>query len=105
MKEITVLELKQLMDNKANFQLIDVRETLEYGICNIKGESIPLDEVIPNLHRIQKDKQVVIHCKSGKRSSQLVKYLEKNYGYTNLYSLQGGITAWAQEVDESMVIY
>ncbi len=105
MKEISVQELKQLIDNKGDFQLIDVREALEYDICNIRGESIPLDEVIANLHRISTTKQVIFHCKGGNRSSQMVKYLEKNHGFQNLYSLKGGITAWAQEVDPAMVIY
>lgn len=105
MKEISVSDLKQLIDSKADFQLIDVREVHEFDICNLQGELIPMGEVPDQVERINKDKQVVIHCRSGKRSGQIVQYLEKNHGFTNLYNLQGGILAWAAEIDSSMPTY
>lgn len=105
MKEVSVQELKQLIDSKADFQLIDVREEHEYEICHLNGELIPMAEVPNNVDKIRKEGQVIIHCRSGKRSGQIVQFLEKNHGYTNLYNLQGGITAWAQEIDTSMPTY
>jgi sulfur-carrier protein adenylyltransferase/sulfurtransferase len=105
MKEVTVQELKALKDSNANFQLIDVREPHEYEICNLDGELIPQAEIPHNVDKIAKDKQVVIHCRSGARSGNMVKWLESNHGFTNLYNLKGGILAWAKEIDTSMPTY
>jgi adenylyltransferase/sulfurtransferase len=105
MKEITVQELKALKDSGADFQLIDVREPHEYDICNLAGELIPQGEIPSNVERIAKDKQVVVHCRSGARSGNMVNWLEKNHGFTNLYNLKGGILAWAKEIDTSMPTY
>jgi len=105
MKEITVQELKALKDSKADFQLIDVREPHEFDICQIEGELIPMAEIPDNVERISKNRQVIIHCRSGKRSGQIVQYLEKEHGFTNLYNLKDGILGWAKEIDPSMATY
>ena len=105
MKEVTVQELKALKEKGADFQLIDVREPHEYEICNLEGELIPQGDIPHNVDKIAKDKQVVIHCRSGARSGNMVKWLEKNHRFTNLYNLKGGITAWAKEIDNSMPTY
>ncbi|MBL0310034.1 MAG: rhodanese-like domain-containing protein [Bacteroidetes bacterium] len=102
MKEKTVEELKQMMDTKQDFQLIDVREPHEFENGNINGELIPVGDILDNLDKISKDKPVVIHCRSGSRSGNVIQYLENNYGYTNLYNLQGGIMAWANKIDSSI---
>jgi sulfur-carrier protein adenylyltransferase/sulfurtransferase len=104
MKEITVQELKALIDNNENFQLIDVREQHEVDAANINGEHIPMGEVMDHLDKISKDKKVVIHCRSGARSGSIVQALETNFAYTNLYNLKGGIIAWAREIDNSMFV-
>ena len=105
MKEVTVQELKSLIDSKADFQLIDVREPHEYDICNLQGELIPQAEIPHNVDKISKDKKVIIHCRSGARSGNMVQWLEKNHGFTNLYNLKGGVLAWAKEIDPSMPTY
>jgi molybdopterin/thiamine biosynthesis adenylyltransferase/rhodanese-related sulfurtransferase len=105
MKEVTVQELKALMDSGADFQLIDVREPHEYDICNLGGELIPQGEIPNHVDKVSKDKQVVIQCRSGARSGNMVQWLEKNHGFTNLYNLKGGILAWAREIDPSMPTY
>ena len=98
MKEITALELKKLIDTNANYQLIDVREEYEFDEVNINGELILMGEVMDNVAKISKDKQVVIHCRSGKRSATVISALESQHGYTNLYNLKGGILAYLEEV-------
>lgn len=105
MKSITVTELKTLKDQGADFQLIDVRETYEHDICDIGGELIPMNEVPNSVDKISKDKQVIVHCRSGKRSGNVISFLEDNYGFTNLYNLEGGILAWAGEIDPTMEQY
>jgi adenylyltransferase/sulfurtransferase len=105
MKEKSVSELKSMMDNKENFQLIDVREPNEAEICAIEGAIlIPMNEVPDHIDEISKDKTVVVHCRSGARSGRIVGYLESQ-GFDNLYNLKGGILAWADEIDHSMAKY
>ena len=105
MKEVTVQELKSLKDSNADFQLIDVREPHEFEEGNIGGELIPMAEVPTSIGRIEKEKQVIIHCRSGGRSGNIVQWLEKNHGFTNLYNLKGGIRAWAQEIDPEVSVH
>lgn len=103
-KEITVQELKQKMDVKEDFQLIDVREKHEYDFVNLGAELIPLNTVLDNVHKFSKEKQVIVHCKGGVRSAKAIQALEEK-GFTNLYNLKGGIVAYAKEVDESLPVY
>ncbi len=104
-KEITVQELKQLFDSKADFQLIDVREDYEFEIANLGGELIPLGTVLQHVDKINKDKQVVVHCRSGKRSADAIRVLEERFGFDNLYNLKGGILAYADQIDNSLAKY
>ncbi len=98
MKEITPKELKQLMNENKDFQLIDVREEYEFDEVNINGELIPMGEVMDNIAKISKDKQVIVHCRSGKRSATVIGALESQHAFTNLYNLKGGILAYIEEV-------
>jgi adenylyltransferase/sulfurtransferase len=98
MKEVTVQELKQKMDNKEDFQLIDVREEYEYDEVNIGAELIPMGDIVDNIDKISRDKQVIIHCKSGARSGSIVSVLEAQFGFTNVYNLKGGILAYLNEI-------
>lgn len=105
MKEISVKELKKMMDEGEDFHLIDVRNQNEYDFCQIGGELIPLGIVPDNVDKFPKDKPVVVHCRSGKRSADAIAFLEQNHGYTNLINLAGGILAWSDEVDSSIPKY
>jgi adenylyltransferase/sulfurtransferase len=104
MKVVTVQELKSMFDAKAVFQLIDVREEHEFEVSNLGGELIPMAEVPGSIERIAKDKKVVVHCRSGGRSGNIIQWLEKNHGFSNLYNLKGGIRAWAAEIDPSIPV-
>ncbi len=103
-KEISVSDLYQWQTEGKDFQLIDVREPYEYEIANLDGELIPLAEVEEQSSKISSDKDVVVHCRSGKRSADAIRLLEKQ-GFTNLYNLKGGILAWAEEQDAEMAKY
>ena len=105
MKEITVQELKSKIDSKNDFQLIDIREENEREFTNIGGDHIVMGSVMQNLDKIKKDVDVVIYCRSGSRSGQVVNFLEMNHGFENLYNLKGGILAWADEIDDSIKKY
>ena len=101
---LDLIELKKLKDEKADFQLIDVREEHEFETCNLNGLLIPMGEIADNVDKIEKDKPVVVHCRSGKRSAAAIMQLEQQ-GYTNLYNLQGGILAWADQIDPTISVY
>jgi rhodanese-related sulfurtransferase len=101
MKEISVKELKEKIDHKEDFQLIDVREEHEYETVNIGAELIPMGTVPDHIQQIAKDKPVFIHCRSGVRSANICNYLESQ-GYTNVYNVKGGILAWINEIDPSL---
>jgi rhodanese-related sulfurtransferase len=105
MKEISVLELKEMMDNHEDFQLIDVREDFEYEMSNLGGVLIPLGGILIEADKIAKDKPVIVQCRSGKRSAAAIMQLEQQFGMTNLYNLRGGILAWADEIDPSIQVY
>lgn len=104
MKEITVQELKEKIDNNEDFQLIDVREPFEYEMSNLDGENIPLAGIVIEASKISKDKPVIMQCRSGARSAAAVAQLEQ-LGYTNVYNLTGGILAWAAEYEPDMRVY
>ncbi len=104
MKEITVQELKEKIDSQEDFQLIDVREDFEYETSNIDGILIPLATVLGATEKISKEKLVIVHCRSGKRSAQAIQLLESK-GYTNLSNLKGGILAWKEAFAPNMIVY
>lgn len=104
MKEITVNQLKEWLDKGEDVPLIDVREPTEYEIVNIDGKLIPMNEVEERKDEIPTDKPVVVHCRSGKRSADIIEVLQEE-GYENLYNLKGGILAWADEIDPSLPKY
>lgn len=103
--EVTVQELAKMRQNGAAFDLIDVREPYEYDIVNMEGILIPQGEVEDNLDMFSSDRDVVVHCRSGKRSADVIRLLTKKYGYRNLRNLKGGILAWVEEIDSSLPKY
>jgi adenylyltransferase/sulfurtransferase len=106
MQEITVQELKAMMDNKEDFQLIDVREQNEYDYVNLDGELIPVGSIMDHVDQISTDKKVIIYCRSGARSANAIHAIQATKGgYDNLYNLKGGILAWSDQIDPSKPKY
>ncbi|HEY0427319.1 MAG TPA: rhodanese-like domain-containing protein [Pyrinomonadaceae bacterium] len=106
MQEITATELKQLMDDGRDIQLIDVRQPDENAFAKIQGSKlIPLGQIIQRMGEIDPNRETVIHCKMGGRSAQAIMALERAGFKGNLKNLKGGITAWSDEVDRSIPKY
>lgn len=105
MNEITVQTLKAAIDGNEDFQLIDVREVYEHKSGNIGGKLIPMSEIPQCTERISREKRVIVYCRSGARSGNVVAWLERNHGFTNLYNLKGGILAWRREIDPSLIVF
>jgi sulfur-carrier protein adenylyltransferase/sulfurtransferase len=99
MHEITPTELAAMKKEGRAFQLIDVREPYEVELCNIGGEPIPMGEIVERIAEVRKDIPVVVHCRSGARSSAVINALSARYGFTNLINLKGGILAYGRDVD------
>ncbi len=102
--EITPRELKSRLDRGEDLYILDVREPHEYQICNLKGHLIPLGELPRRVHELDSSREIVAHCRSGKRSAEAVDFLKKA-GFRKIWNLKGGILAWSEEVDPSVPKY
>jgi sulfur-carrier protein adenylyltransferase/sulfurtransferase len=102
--QLTVKELKQRIDAGEDVFVLDVREPYEYQIANIGAKLIPQNDVPKRLSEIDRDREIVVQCRSGQRSQRIAEYLAQQ-GYGNVKNLAGGILAWADEIDPKMQKY
>jgi len=102
--EITPTELKARLDRGDDLYILDVREPHEYQICNLGGHLIPLGELSRRAAELDSSREIVAHCRSGKRSADAVDFLRKA-GFKKIWNLKGGILAWSDEVDSSVPKY
>jgi adenylyltransferase/sulfurtransferase len=85
--------------------LLDVREPHEFALCHLPGSTlIPLSSLPNRLGEISREWPVVVYCHRGGRSAAAIRLLQKE-DFPELLNLEGGIDAWAQEVDEDMSRY
>ncbi len=104
-EEITPTELKRRLDAGENIFLLDVREPVEWQICHLDGAVlIPMGNVPARMHELDSAKEMVVYCRSGKRSAQIVAFL-KAAGFRKVKNLQGGILQWSDEVDPTVPKY
>ncbi|HEY9600616.1 MAG TPA: molybdopterin-synthase adenylyltransferase MoeB [Allocoleopsis sp.] len=110
MQEMTVQELKQLLDSgKDGFLLLDVRNPNEYEIAKIPGSVlVPLPEIeqgqgVEKVKSLLNGHQLIAHCKMGGRSAKALGIL-KDAGIEGI-NVKGGITAWSKEIDPSVPEY
>jgi sulfur-carrier protein adenylyltransferase/sulfurtransferase len=102
--QMSVKELKQRRDAGEDVYVLDVREPYEYQIANIGGALIPQNDVPKRLNEIDRDREIVVQCRSGQRSQRIAEYLAQQ-GYPNVKNLAGGILAWSDEIDPSVKKY
>jgi rhodanese-related sulfurtransferase len=106
MQEITATELKERMDSGEDVQLIDVREPDENAFARIEGARlIPLGEIVRRMDELDDTRETIIHCKAGGRSAQAIEALTRAGFKGKMRNLKGGITAWSNEVDQSVPKY
>ena len=103
-QEITATELKARQDRGDKPFILDVREPHEYQICNLNGKLIPLGELPRRVNELDSSVEMVVHCRSGKRSADAIHFLQ-TAGFKKLLNLKGGVLAWADEVDPRMPKY
>jgi molybdopterin/thiamine biosynthesis adenylyltransferase/rhodanese-related sulfurtransferase/molybdopterin converting factor small subunit len=103
--EITSVELKQRLDRGDTLKIVDVREPNEYQINRIPGsELIPLGDVPKRYEELNKNDEIVVHCKMGGRSAKAADFL-RSVGFTKVLNLKGGILDWVEKVDPSQPKY
>jgi rhodanese-related sulfurtransferase len=99
MENITVEELKARMDSGEKLHVIDVREPDEFAETNMGARLIPLGNILSmQIDDIEdlKDEELIIHCRSGKRSMQAAMFLDM-LGFKNTKNLVGGILEWNEK--------
>jgi MoaD family protein len=103
--EVTVEELKAKLDRGEDVRVLDVREPNEFQICRIPGSTlIPLGELSNRTAELDRDRELIVHCKMGGRSAKAVALLQER-GFTRVRNLKGGILAWIDRVDPSQSKY
>jgi sulfur-carrier protein adenylyltransferase/sulfurtransferase len=104
MLEITPGALKERLAGSEPPVVLDVREPWEQDIARLPDTlDIPMDEVPARLAELPRDRDIVVMCRSGGRSSKVAQYLEQR-GY-RAANLTGGILRWAEEVDPAVRTY
>lgn len=100
MADITVEELKKRMDSGESLNMIDVREEWEYEEFNIGATLVPLATLPLRIDEFSslRDKEVIVHCRSGARSKNAQSILQKN-GFSNVRNLIGGMTEWCEKFE------
>ena len=106
-ESINVVELKMKMDNGDDFILVDVREPHEFEIVRIPGSLLmPLSQFLDGsaLENLPRDKAIILHCRSGVRSATALEIL-KTAGFGDSTHVEGGVLAWAQQIDTTCTVY
>lgn len=104
-EEIDVFELKEFIDKKLDFTLVDVREEFEYQICNIGGLNYPLHSIQERLSDFEKEKTWILLCHHGVRSMHALRFLKAQIPTLNVISVKGGIDAYSRLIDASIPRY
>jgi adenylyltransferase/sulfurtransferase len=104
-EEISAKELAAKLADDPALILVDVREPHEYAIARIpRATLVPLGTIPERLHQFDTADEIVLHCKSGKRSAEALQLMKKA-GFKKLKNLKGGIIAWANDVDPTVAVY
>ena len=103
--EVDVKTLENKLKNKENFILLDVRTDREYFLSSIEGSlHMPMNTIAEGYTSLDKDKEIIVQCKSGVRSEKVCEFLLNN-NFKNVKNLTGGIVEWAKQIDPSIIIY
>ena len=102
--EITPREFVARRERGEDVTLLDVREDWELAIAKVAGiVHIPMGEVPARLSELDINKDVVVLCRSGRRSLDVAQFLQQ-HGYRSI-NLAGGILAWGRDLDPSLPAY
>lgn len=100
--DISVQQLDILSKNGEDFVLLDVREEYEYEADQMGGQLIPLASLPANIHQLNKQQTIIVHCRSGQRSKKAANFLQEQ-GFAQVHNLLGGILAWREAFGEKNI--
>lgn len=102
---ITPEQLQQLLDSGAPIRILDVRQPLEWEIVHLEGSTlVPRDRLVAELPKLDREEELVIVCRTGRRSARVVTWLRES-GFTRVRNLDGGLTAWSTDIDPQLPTY
>jgi len=105
LQQISPLDLHARLQRGDCPLLLDVRESWEFAVCRIDGsELIPMSQIVRRLGDLDRARETVVICHHGIRSQQVALYLD-HQGFRYIINLQGGVAAWARDVDPEMPTY
>lgn len=107
MQQVKAADLSRRLagPDSGKLQLLDVREEWEFSICQIEGSrNVPMAQIPAAVQELDPGSPTVVICHHGTRSAQVADYLER-CGFDKVINLEGGIDAWAREIDPSMPTY
>ena len=103
--EIGPTELRRWLDDGRDVQVLDVRERYEWDISHLEGaQLIPLGSLPERMNELDSAREYVVHCRTGGRSARAVSLL-RDAGFRKVWNLEGGINAWADQVDPDLPKY
>lgn len=105
--EVTPRQVRQMLDEKQPFILVDCRTPGEYEVAHIEGaELVPIKDMANRADHLEEwsDRKLVIHCHLGVRSLQMTAMLREQ-GFGDVWSMAGGIDLWARDIDPAMKRY
>jgi adenylyltransferase/sulfurtransferase len=107
LRSLTAVELARRQAAGEDLALLDVREPQEYDLCRIPGARlIPLGELPAHLSELDSSRDLVVHCRTGVRSAKAIELLaQAGFARARMFNLEGGIDAWARDVDPTMPRY
>jgi adenylyltransferase/sulfurtransferase len=101
---MTVKELKRRLDAGDKLVVLDVREPHESKMATIGGKLIPMGEIPARVDELDANDEIVVYCRSGNRSARVVEFLQDS-GFEKVWNLKGGIRAWSDEIDPTVMKY
>jgi rhodanese-related sulfurtransferase len=104
MHRINVVQLAAQLEQETPM-LLDVREPWEFETCHIDGSvNVPMGQIPQQLEQLQTANEIVVICHHGIRSQQVISFL-RQHSVASLINLEGGVDAWAREIDPDMPVY
>ncbi|MGK7396970.1 MAG: molybdopterin-synthase adenylyltransferase MoeB [Candidatus Cyclobacteriaceae bacterium M3_2C_046] len=105
LKQLSPSQLNDMIKQGRSIQIFDVRDPAEYEMGHLKAQLVDprgIDQWAPKINR---DQVVVFYCRSGQRSRAVIVKLQQKFGLENLYNLDGGLLAYAQQIDPTLQVF
>ncbi|MCW8964088.1 MAG: rhodanese-like domain-containing protein [Gammaproteobacteria bacterium] len=105
MRHFSAIQLAEYLKHQQPL-LLDVREPWEFAICKLDdSQLVPMRQVPEYSQALNPHQEIVVICHHGIRSKAICQYLEQQFGFDRLINLEGGVDAWAKQVDPTMAVY